>query len=92
MRTRWAAVFSIMAMTAAAAGADTVSLAQLDASRLLVSQNVDAYVSVTDAAGEPVQGLPLAGVSPRLLIPLLLAIALFWLLTWRCCRPASGTP
>jgi len=47
-----------MAMTAAAAGADTISLAQLDASRLLVSQKVDAYVSVTDAAGTPLEGLP----------------------------------
>jgi Ca-activated chloride channel homolog len=49
----------VMAMTAAAgAGADTVSLAQLDASRLLVSQRVDAYVSVTDEAGAPLPGLP----------------------------------
>ena len=32
----------LMAMTAAAAGADTASLAQLDASRLLVSQKVVA--------------------------------------------------
>jgi Ca-activated chloride channel family protein len=48
---------SAMAMTAAAAAADTVSLAQLDASRLLVSQKVDAYVSVTDPSGTPVQGL-----------------------------------
>jgi len=56
-RTRFS-IFLVLAMTtAAAASADTVSLAQLDASRLLISQQVDAWVSVTDAAGSPVQGL-----------------------------------
>jgi Ca-activated chloride channel family protein len=34
-----------------------VSLAQLDASRLLLTQNVGAYVSVTDDRGLPVEGL-----------------------------------
>ena len=34
-----------------------VSVAQLDPSRLLLSQQVDAYVSVTDADGRPVEGL-----------------------------------
>lgn len=34
-----------------------VSLAQIDASRLLVSQKVGAYVSVTDDQGIPVEGL-----------------------------------
>jgi Ca-activated chloride channel family protein len=34
-----------------------VSVAQIDASRLLLTQNVDAYVSVTDDTGQPVQGL-----------------------------------
>lgn len=61
MRARtWSILLSAAAaaMTAAAAAsADTVSLAQLDASRLLVSQKVDAYVSVTDPAGAPVEGL-----------------------------------
>jgi Ca-activated chloride channel family protein len=33
------------------------SLAQIDASRLLLTQNVDAYVSVTDDRGQPVSGL-----------------------------------
>ncbi len=39
------------------ARAATVSLAELDASRLLVTQKVDGYVSVTDAQGSPVAGL-----------------------------------
>jgi Ca-activated chloride channel family protein len=34
-----------------------VSLAQIDASRLLLSQAVDAYVSVTDSEGRPMAGL-----------------------------------
>jgi Ca-activated chloride channel family protein len=38
--------------------ADTVSLSQLDSSGLLVSQKVDAYVSVTDEQGKAVEGLP----------------------------------
>lgn len=44
-------------LLAASAFALNVSVAQLDASRLLLTQNVDAYVSVTDDAGVPVQGL-----------------------------------
>jgi len=39
------------------ASALTISLAQIDASRLLVTQNVQAYVSVTDDQGLPVEGL-----------------------------------
>jgi Ca-activated chloride channel homolog len=35
-----------------------VSVAQIDPSRLLLSQQVDAYVSVTDGEGKPVEGLP----------------------------------
>ncbi|HYW84723.1 MAG TPA: VWA domain-containing protein, partial [Spirochaetia bacterium] len=34
-----------------------ISLAQIDASRLLVTQNVQVYVSVTNDQGMPVQGL-----------------------------------
>ena len=60
MHPRAAATIISLAVTmtaAAAASADTASLAQLDASRLLISQQVDAYVSVTDATGAPVPGL-----------------------------------
>jgi Ca-activated chloride channel family protein len=35
-----------------------VSLAQIDASRLLLTQQVNLYVSVTDDSGQPVEGLP----------------------------------
>jgi Ca-activated chloride channel family protein len=35
----------------------SISLAQIDASRLLVTQNVKVYVSVTDDNGRPVEGL-----------------------------------
>jgi Ca-activated chloride channel homolog len=41
----------------AVASALTVGLSQLDASRLLLTQEVDAYVSVTDPDGRPVEGL-----------------------------------
>jgi len=58
MRVRSSILGLMVAMTAAAsARADTATLAQLDASRLLVSQQVGAYVSVTDPAGVPVTGL-----------------------------------
>ena len=39
------------------AAALNISLAQIDASRLLVTQNVKVYVSVTDDKGLPVEGL-----------------------------------
>ena len=39
------------------ASALTISLAQIDSSRLLVTQNVNVYVSVTDDKGLPVEGL-----------------------------------
>ncbi len=44
-------------LLAASAFAVNVSLAQLDASGLLLTQSVDAYVSVTDSSGKPVDGL-----------------------------------
>ena len=53
-------VLSALLLLAAAAslGAINLSLAQIDASRLLVTQNVDLYLSVTGEDGRPVQGLP----------------------------------
>ncbi len=48
---------TFIALLAASAFAVNVSVAQLDASRLLLTQNVDAYVSVTDDQGRPVDGL-----------------------------------
>lgn len=42
---------------AAPAGAETVSIAQVDASPLLLAQNVDLYLSITDETGRPVSGL-----------------------------------
>ncbi len=51
------AFFFALALTALPAAALNVSVAQLDASRLLLSQQVDAYVSVTDEQGRPVTGL-----------------------------------
>jgi Ca-activated chloride channel family protein len=56
MKHRFIAIFS-MALLGLPLSALNVSVAQLDASRLLVSQQVDAYVSVTDAEGRPVEGL-----------------------------------
>ncbi|HUI73172.1 MAG TPA: VWA domain-containing protein [Spirochaetia bacterium] len=41
-----------------AASALTVSIAQIDSTGLLIHQSVNAYVSVTDDAGEPVTNLP----------------------------------
>ncbi len=48
----------ILALAGGAADALTVSLAQIDTSGLLLRQTVNAYVSVTDDAGEPVTDLP----------------------------------
>ncbi len=39
------------------AAAETVSIAQVDATPLLLSQTVDLYLSVTDEEGRPVRGL-----------------------------------
>ncbi|HET6486552.1 MAG TPA: VWA domain-containing protein, partial [Spirochaetia bacterium] len=52
-----AALFALL-MNAPIAVAITVSLSQLDSSSLLATQSVNAYVSVTDDAGEPVTTLP----------------------------------
>jgi Ca-activated chloride channel family protein len=50
--------FLVVTLSGFPLSALNVSVAQLDASRLLLSQQVDAYVSVTDAEGGPVEGLP----------------------------------
>jgi Ca-activated chloride channel family protein len=56
MRVR--SFLAILLTLAPAAGyPDAASLAQLDASRLLITQRVDAYVSVTDDNGVPREGL-----------------------------------
>ena len=56
--TRTRIVFLSVILSCAPLGALNVSVAQLDPSRLLLTQQVDAYVSVTDADGRPVEGLP----------------------------------
>jgi Ca-activated chloride channel family protein len=48
---------AVLLLAAGSAFALNVGIAQLDASRLLLTQTVAAYVSVTDDAGVPVQGL-----------------------------------
>ena len=53
------AVLAALAPLGLPAGAiTTVGLSQIDTSRLLGSQAVDLYVSVTDAEGQVVRGLP----------------------------------
>jgi Ca-activated chloride channel family protein len=47
----------LLAAVAAAAGAINVSLSQIDASRLLLSQEVDLYVGATGGDGGPLRGL-----------------------------------
>ncbi|HTP57772.1 MAG TPA: VWA domain-containing protein, partial [Spirochaetia bacterium] len=47
----------LLTFAAGAASALTVGLAQIDSSGLLLQQEVNAYVSVTDDQGEPVSGL-----------------------------------
>lgn len=56
-RTPWLRILLCLAL-AVPAGALNVSLSQIDASRLLGTQNVDLYVGVTDEAGKVVRGLP----------------------------------
>ena len=48
----------LLLAAAFSAGAINLSLAQIDASRLLVSQTVDLYLSVTGQDGRPLRGLP----------------------------------
>ena len=48
-------------LAAGRAFALTVSVAQIDSSRLLLTQNVGVYASVTDNEGNPVPGLPREG-------------------------------
>jgi Ca-activated chloride channel family protein len=52
-----AAALALLALTAAAAFGFNVRLSQIDASRLLLTQMVRLYVSVTDDLGVPVEGL-----------------------------------
>jgi Ca-activated chloride channel family protein len=51
-------ITALLLLAAASAGAINVSLSQIDASRLLLSQEVDLYVGVTDEDGLPLRGLP----------------------------------
>jgi Ca-activated chloride channel family protein len=51
-------IAALLLLAAASAGAINLSLAQIDASRLLLSQEVDLYVGVTGEDGGPLRGLP----------------------------------
>jgi Ca-activated chloride channel family protein len=58
-RTGLLLLLSLLLLAAAgSAGAINLSLAQIDASRLLLTQNVDLYLSVTGENGRPLRGLP----------------------------------
>jgi Ca-activated chloride channel family protein len=50
-------ILTMLLLTAEAASALTVSIAQIDSSDLLLHQDVNAYVSVTSDSGEPVTTL-----------------------------------
>jgi Ca-activated chloride channel family protein len=50
-------IAAFLLLAAAAAGAINLSLAQIDASRLLLAQEVDLYVGVTGEDGRPLSGL-----------------------------------
>jgi Ca-activated chloride channel family protein len=52
-----AAVLFLMLALAGSAPAENISLAQIDASRLLLTQKVDLYVSVTGGDGQPAKDL-----------------------------------
>ena len=54
---RISACLATLLLISTVASAYNVRLSQIDASRLLLSQNVRLYVSVTDEAGAPVEGL-----------------------------------
>lgn len=56
MKRTLALVAVLLAVGSALQGLN-VTVSQIDPSRLLVSQTVEAYVSVTDEAGSPVEGL-----------------------------------
>ena len=45
-------IAAFLLLAAVSAGAINLSLAQIDASRLLLAQEVDLYVSVTDGGGQ----------------------------------------
>jgi Ca-activated chloride channel family protein len=51
-------IAALLLLAAASAGAINLSLAQIDASRLLLSQEVDLYLGVTGEDGRPLRGLP----------------------------------
>jgi Ca-activated chloride channel family protein len=56
-RVIFVAATTLLALVAAARPAFTISLAQIDSSGLLLRQEVNAYVSVTDDRGEPLTDL-----------------------------------
>jgi len=51
-------IAAFLLLAAVTAGAINLSLAQIDASRLLLAQEVDLYVGVTGEDGRPLGGLP----------------------------------
>ncbi|OHD25562.1 MAG: hypothetical protein A2064_11595, partial [Spirochaetes bacterium GWB1_66_5] len=51
-------IAAFLLLAAVTAGAINLSLAQIDASRLLLAQEVDLYVGVTAEDGRPLSGLP----------------------------------
>jgi Ca-activated chloride channel family protein len=57
MRARRTALVALLGLLAVSAFGLNVSLSQIDASRLLLTQRVRLYVSVTDAEGRSVEGL-----------------------------------
>ena len=57
LRTMRIAAGIAVILSAAAVGAQNLTIAQVDPSRILVNQQVRLYVSVTDDFGDPVEGL-----------------------------------
>jgi hypothetical protein len=51
-------IAAFLLLAAVSAGAINLSLAQIDASRLLLAQEVDMYVGVSGEEGRPLSGLP----------------------------------
>ncbi len=64
-RIRAALAAPLLLLAAPIATALNVSVAQIDSSRLLLTQNVGAYVSVTDDQGNPVLALPRGAFTVR---------------------------
>lgn len=53
---RFTASILIVLLVASIAGAQSVTISQIDSSGLLTRQRIDLYVSLTDDAGTPIQG------------------------------------